>query len=777
LSVTVPTDALGCTRDNVAVRAIGTGVENSATCVAHAAVVRGVKVSISPDYQSGLPGETLNYVITVRNTGNVEDSYDLSVGDDLNWSLLVSPTLLVVPVGGYGTATLSVTIPSGAYGNTIDNIIVTAISVNDLTVSDSATCVAHVTAVREVEVNIWPDHGSALPGGTLIYAVTVINSGNVEDTYDLTVTDNAGWSLSISPPSLTVPPRENREAILSVLVPENAYGSSEDNVTATAVSTTDPTVSDSASCIASAALVRGVTVTISPIYRGGLPGGTLAFTVTVKNTGNVWDNFVLTVLDNAGWGPIVSPTSIMLAPSASDNATLSVVIPDNALPCTMDNIAVVAVSADNAEVSASGTCVAHAVGMRTEMRMVVYPIADVYAYGEYGKGYSRTQLKFDISGIPPGSEILSAKLWLYRWSASSWDGNITLYRVDDQLWSEAISATEFDAQELTNEEYFAGKFMLSGWDHLSVINQLMVDYAAAHAYTSFRLMLSSDNRSEPSLGIDDGRFLVINSEADEVNIIFCSSEYDGRDPYLEVTYVPPYAVSASILPNCASGLPGTTLTYVITIANTGNLEDTYDLTVIDNAGWHPSIFPTSLTLTPSTLGEATLSVTVPEDAAPCMKDNILVTAISRGDPTVRASASCLAHRVKAEFKLENLYKISLDIDVYVNEGSRLVILFYTYTGAYQGESVVWSGITPTQVTLLENVPHPDNKPIENATLVLTDEEGNVLWVITSFIVRRSHLAARMAEIRLMWRSGTSAERGAWAGEISAIRLRWRSTPA
>ncbi len=196
-------------------------------------------------------------------------------------------------------------------------------------------------------------------------------------------------------------------------------------------------------------------------------------------------------------------------------------------------------------------------GPLTEIRTVVYATADVYAFGGCEAGYSRLQLKFDISSIPPEVDITSAKLWLYRFAVDNWDGNITLGRVENQEWGETITASEFDAQTLTDEENHVGKFMSHGWDYLNVLTQVEVDENAGNTFTSFRLRWANDDESEPSLGVDDGRLLFINSEADELSISFCASEYNGGGPYLEVTYIPPYP--ASPWPKFRRGLRNTGL--------------------------------------------------------------------------------------------------------------------------------------------------------------------------------------------------------------------------
>jgi hypothetical protein len=517
-------------------------------------------------------------------------------------------------------------------------------------------------------------------------------------------------------------------------------------------------------------------VEVSPSYQSGPPGTRLIYEITVANTGNIEDNFALTVSDTENWGPTVSPTLLTVPAGENKGAILSVVVPENAAACIRDNITIVVTSLDDPGVSASKSCVAHAVGLLTEITEVVYPIADVYAFGEYEKGYSRSQLKFDISFIPFGSRIISAELWLYRWAADRWDGNVTLFRVDDQIWGETIGSSEFDAQTLTDGENYGNKFMAPGWDHFDVLNQLKVDYNAGHRYSSFRLRWMNDEGIEPSIGVDDGRFLVVNSELDGISVVFCSSEYDGRDPYLKVTYIPPYAVSASISPTYKSGLAGETLSYNLTVINKGNLEDNYILTVNDNAGWAPTVSPTLLTIPSGENRMAMLSVAILENVIPCTRDNIVVIVTSAGDPTVRASASCLAHRVKAKFSLATIQRVTLDLDLYLSEGSKLVLKFYTYADVYQGENVIWSGAVPTPIVLLENVPHPENKAVENVWLVLIDDQSNVIKIVAKFTVRRSDLLARLSAIDRRWPMASLEERSTLMMESGAIDRQWPKAP-
>jgi hypothetical protein len=99
-----------------------------------------VGVSVVPGYQSGVSGATLVYTVTVNNTGNVPDNYILENSDNSSWNLSLDNTLLVIPAGDNRTTKLHVTLPSAGS----DNIIVTAVSRTDNTVSSSASCIANV---------------------------------------------------------------------------------------------------------------------------------------------------------------------------------------------------------------------------------------------------------------------------------------------------------------------------------------------------------------------------------------------------------------------------------------------------------------------------------------------------------------------------------------------------------------------------------------------------------------------------------------------------------
>jgi len=120
------------------------------------------------------------------------------------------------------------------------------------------------------------------------------------------------------------------------------------------------------------------------------------------------------------------------------------------------------------------------------------------------------------------------------------------------------------------------------------------------------------------------------------------------------------------------------------------------------------------------------------------------------------------------------------INVYVNGtllyGNNLTVKFYSYSDTYETETTIWSGTTPAHVVLSLNVPHPLNWPIENATLVLTDKLGNVIQIVTSFLVRRPHLFGRIRQVITRWPLAPSAERITLFKELVDISKQWPYAP-
>lgn len=122
--------------------------------------------------------------------------------------------------------------------------------------------------------------------------------------------------------------------------------------------------------------------------------------------------------------------------------------------------------------------------------------------------------------------------------------------------------------------------------------------------------------------------------------------------------LPAYGVVLS--PNDAvTGLPGTTVTYTLTLTNTGNVSDTFTLAVSGNA-WATALSPSSTTLPAGAATIFTAAVTIPAQATANSLDVAVVTATSQGDSAVSDSVTlattCLSSGPKYHIYLPQISK-------------------------------------------------------------------------------------------------------------------------
>jgi DNA-binding ferritin-like protein (Dps family) len=141
---------------------------------------------------------------------------------------------------------------------------------------------------------------------------------------------------------------------------------------------------------------------------------------------------------------------------------------------------------------------------------------------------------------------------------------------------------------------------------------------------------------------------------------------------------------------------------------------------------------------------------------------------------------------EATFELENMYKVSLEKDLWLSTGSKLVVKFYKYGGTFQAESVIDEFTPPYYIEEDEDVPHPLGTPVppskyptgtvQVAKLVLTtDNTEEVISEIASFTVTRTDLMNRYMEILIDW-PGHPEQHAAFRAEITDILTQWASAP-
>ena len=821
LYVHIPYGVQGCSEDNITIfvtsQTDNTVVDNY-SCIAHVAVVEGVEVSISPEYQSAEPSNVLDYTVTVRNTGNVDDVYDLSWVDNEGWgdNIWLDDSSLSVEFGAENSTTLHVHIPEGTVGGTEDNITVTATSQSDNTVSDSDSCIANVPVVYRVEVSISPDEISAFHGENLTYTVTVTNTGTVNNTYDLTVVDNEDWGPTLDNILLSIPFTENRTTTLRVHIPENAIGCTRDNITVTATGTG---VENSASCIAHVEIVRGVEVSISPDYQEGLPGETLEYEVTVTSTGNVDDTFDLTVIDTMNWDPTVSENSLRIPARGENTTTLSVTIPEKTFAYKTDDITVTAsgtgVENENNAIASVGVVRGVDVEISPSYKEnlpgenLVY-IVTVTNTGNVGDNYdlSVSQTKnwevifwFTFLNLPSYSSAQSELIVSIPENAiPGTQDNITVTAVSqtdntvtdsDLCTAQAKIVREVEVSISPNDRTGLGGENLTYTVTIANMGNVPDNYALENIDTmGWNLSLSEDLLEiENGMSANVTLTVAIPDDAmgrtlDNTTVIATSHEnenvWDSASCLASVRVV--VGIYVQIEPDWQRYFVGENLSYTVTVVNTGNVPDNYDLSVEDNASWGPWLSENQLeNLWPGENKPATLIVTIPENATPGTEDNIIVEATSEENANVSETASCIARATvpKAEFEFIILYQVRLSVNLLIDNGSKLVAKFYKYdNNTYQAENVIDEFTPPKHFENIEDIPHPQGLPVEIVTLFLTtDNTEEEIYTVASFIVTKVDLEIRFTELPSEWAlAPTPEERVQLEMEFMEIPMQWVLAP-
>ena len=141
-----------------------------------------LSVAVSPVSQTGLPGDTLDYTLTVTNRGTETDTYDLSITSHQGWTLTAPSATSEIASVASEDITLSLTIPHNAAAETEDEITIIATSQSDSTASDSATCTAVVIEQEQEQpplttppasVSISPSSITVSPGDTFEISLLV----------------------------------------------------------------------------------------------------------------------------------------------------------------------------------------------------------------------------------------------------------------------------------------------------------------------------------------------------------------------------------------------------------------------------------------------------------------------------------------------------------------------------------------------------------------------------------------------------------------------------
>ena len=318
-----------------------------------------------------LPGNYTVYVTHTAGAAAFLGTYVVSPRTDavLDFTLVraarVSGSLLATPPGGAVRAvagsivftaggeialatagTYQVLLPPGTYGVTGE----ASLTERGIAVAYRSNVAATITGDRVYDVALdratkgtvsvsWDTAQKRLigQGGGVEYAITVTNTGNVDDTYSLSASVS-GWTITFDPSSLSVDFGKTGNAATARVTIRAPRDATVDHpaLVITARSTVDTTVRGTVTVVVDIVRVRAVALEVpgvTPTYDGTF----LNYTLRVKNAGNAAETFTLTVpnaadLQQLNWlprllrSPTATPEVVLTNLSIAANATSDVVL-------------------------------------------------------------------------------------------------------------------------------------------------------------------------------------------------------------------------------------------------------------------------------------------------------------------------------------------------------------------------------------------------------------------------------------------------------------------
>ena len=589
-----------------------------------------VEVTPSPIRKGDLPGETLEFDITVANTGEVIDNYDLEASDNAGWTVSLSDNRLEgLQPGDNQTVTLSVTISESAGAGEVSIVTVTANSENDVNVSSSAK----VLALASDSSNISPTDDSyvdqanpnSIYGSETYLEIASKTDGKRRSFLKFDLSDN------VPSDALVV----GAELDLYFYWGENYDALHDAGVLMEAREVDDDSWSESTINWNNAPTIGEVVDTLEVPSPGGTQEGDAIANGSFENNTDSWS---FTVVDG-------SPTD-----SWDSNGY------------------------------ANGGCA---------------KISSEVGRNKNGEGYWEQTIS---ETIEDGSTVKLSYAWKKGYAAkepSQQDIYVTIVKPDAttaDIDSRLGAPDAYDTWYPVSDEDVSAAFDQTGTYKI----RLRYDYkngndASAQSFAWFDEVELVVTTSAPQDPYDWKKWDVsgyvieqFENESDQLASIaikfdnedfddilrrmrFRSEEYSDNTeqrPYLKVNYFPAvYDVQVTVDKEERGRPAGWTANYTVTVANNGNINDDYELTVTDNT-WPTIADPTLLEeVFPGENRSVKVTVVVPADAKPGDSDNATIIATSKTCPTVSDNIQ-ITTKVIVDYKLR-----PCEDDSYVDEAN------------------------------------------------------------------------------------------------------------
>jgi len=192
----------------------------------------GVALVPAAATQHGAPGQAVSTTFRITNTGTAADSFTVTLAD-AHWETVAPEQLGPLSPDATALLPVTVTIPADASCEASDTVTVTVTSAGDPT--QRAQVTLRTTADTVYGVQLWPPEieSNGDVGKTVIYTLTLTNTGNITDVYSLTLS-RATWPTTLTPTLATLAPQATTPVTAMVTVPWDTFTGITDTARVTA---------------------------------------------------------------------------------------------------------------------------------------------------------------------------------------------------------------------------------------------------------------------------------------------------------------------------------------------------------------------------------------------------------------------------------------------------------------------------------------------------------------------------------------------------------------
>ena len=306
---------------------VGTVVTNFASATCPLSTAPAIAVTLACPAVPVATGGLITYSGTVRNSGNVTLNNVAVVNNQASPSTVFTVASLAPGVSANFTASFTAPVDACSVSSAVTASGSDACTSALVSASASATCA--LTAAPSIVVTQVCPESPAGPGSMLTYSGTVRNTGNITLTNVVVLNTLSGATPVFTSDSLA--PGATASFTGSYLTPTNCSGTS--TATTTARSVCGVAVSNSSTVTCTILTTPQISVTAVCPTAPVAPGGTLTYSGTVRNTGNITLKNVVVVSDRPAANTTVF-TAPTLAPGASAAFTGSYTVPADACSLT-----------------------------------------------------------------------------------------------------------------------------------------------------------------------------------------------------------------------------------------------------------------------------------------------------------------------------------------------------------------------------------------------------------------------------------------------------------